>query len=310
MSFSVWTRTRLILEDLRRTPRRTRWRRSTPSTTAGTTGSSSTSTTRSIKRQVLRHGRLRHHDDRVPPRHGPLLLRGDHADLPLVARTARRAAVLRGRRRDRLLPDPLLQPAARPRSPAQDGRSASTATTTPGRRPKFVGFSVRGAMWVMLFHGLLRWWKAELANAWTYVVRAAADREPGRGPAPSRSRPAPGRGALSRGLPSHRSPRRSSPEPRAASGSSSRRSSPGTATTSSSSRGEGSARRRRARTDRGVRRAAARRCPRILPAAEAPAESVRELEARAISVDVLVNNAGFGDPWPLRRDARSTTTSR
>jgi len=40
-----------------------------------------------------------------------------------------------------------------------------------GRRPKFVGFSVRGAMWVMLFHGLLRWGKAELANAWTYVVR-------------------------------------------------------------------------------------------------------------------------------------------
>ncbi len=40
-----------------------------------------------------------------------------------------------------------------------------------GRRPKFVGFSVRAAMWVMLFHGLLRWWKAELANAWTYVVK-------------------------------------------------------------------------------------------------------------------------------------------
>jgi hypothetical protein len=40
-----------------------------------------------------------------------------------------------------------------------------------GRRPGFVGFSVRSAMWVMLFHGLLRWWKAELANAWTYVVR-------------------------------------------------------------------------------------------------------------------------------------------
>jgi flavin-dependent dehydrogenase len=40
-----------------------------------------------------------------------------------------------------------------------------------GRRPGFVGFSVRGAMWVMLFHGLLRWGKAELANAWTYVVR-------------------------------------------------------------------------------------------------------------------------------------------
>jgi flavin-dependent dehydrogenase len=40
-----------------------------------------------------------------------------------------------------------------------------------GRRPKFVGFSIRSAMWVMLFHGLLRWWKAELANAWTYVVK-------------------------------------------------------------------------------------------------------------------------------------------
>ncbi len=40
-----------------------------------------------------------------------------------------------------------------------------------GRRPKFVGFSVRSAMWVMLFHGLARWAKAELANAWTYVVR-------------------------------------------------------------------------------------------------------------------------------------------
>jgi len=40
-----------------------------------------------------------------------------------------------------------------------------------GKRPKFVGFSVRSAMWVMLLHGLLRWGKAELANAWTYVVR-------------------------------------------------------------------------------------------------------------------------------------------
>ncbi len=40
-----------------------------------------------------------------------------------------------------------------------------------GRRPTFVGFSVRGAMWAMLFHGLLRWAKAELANAWTHVVR-------------------------------------------------------------------------------------------------------------------------------------------
>ena len=27
------------------------------------------------------------------------------------------------------------------------------------------------SMFVMLAHGLLRWWKAELANAWTYVVK-------------------------------------------------------------------------------------------------------------------------------------------
>lgn len=40
-----------------------------------------------------------------------------------------------------------------------------------GRRPRFVGFSVRSAAFVMLAHGLLRWWKAELANAWTYLVR-------------------------------------------------------------------------------------------------------------------------------------------
>ena len=40
-----------------------------------------------------------------------------------------------------------------------------------GQRPGFVGYSVRSAMWVMLAHGLLRWGKAELANAWTYVVR-------------------------------------------------------------------------------------------------------------------------------------------
>jgi hypothetical protein len=40
-----------------------------------------------------------------------------------------------------------------------------------GRRPNFVGFSVRASFLVMIAHGLLRWWKAELANAWTYVVR-------------------------------------------------------------------------------------------------------------------------------------------
>jgi len=40
-----------------------------------------------------------------------------------------------------------------------------------GRRPKLVGYSVRAASLVMLAHGLVRWWKAELANAWTYVKK-------------------------------------------------------------------------------------------------------------------------------------------
>jgi len=40
-----------------------------------------------------------------------------------------------------------------------------------GRRPGFVGFSLRSSAHVMLWHGLLRWWKAELANALTYVWR-------------------------------------------------------------------------------------------------------------------------------------------
>jgi len=51
-----------------------------------------------------------------------------------------------------------------------------------GRRPRFVGFSVRSAIFVMLAHGLLRWWKAELAHAWSYIVKP---------------RPLPARGALS-----------------------------------------------------------------------------------------------------------------
>ncbi|HEX7614484.1 MAG TPA: tryptophan 7-halogenase [Thermoanaerobaculia bacterium] len=40
-----------------------------------------------------------------------------------------------------------------------------------GRRPGLVGFSLRGASWVMLGHGLVRWAKAEIANAWTYLVK-------------------------------------------------------------------------------------------------------------------------------------------
>jgi hypothetical protein len=41
-----------------------------------------------------------------------------------------------------------------------------------------VGFSVRGSLVVMLAHGLLRWWKAELANAWTHVVKPRRMPEP------------------------------------------------------------------------------------------------------------------------------------
>jgi flavin-dependent dehydrogenase len=40
-----------------------------------------------------------------------------------------------------------------------------------GKRPVLVGFSTRISAWVMLGHGLVRWWKAELENAWTYVVK-------------------------------------------------------------------------------------------------------------------------------------------
>ena len=69
-----------------------------------------------------------------------------------------------------------------------------------GRRPKFVGFSVRAAMWVMLFHGLLRWAKAEAANAWTYVAhtrpisRGAASERPQEGFAAPAKPPEPARG--------------------------------------------------------------------------------------------------------------------
>jgi hypothetical protein len=61
-----------------------------------------------------------------------------------------------------------------------------------GRRPRFVGFSVRSAMYVMLAHGLLRWVRAELANAWTYVVKprplAPPNSEASAGPAPREGR--------------------------------------------------------------------------------------------------------------------------
>ena len=62
-----------------------------------------------------------------------------------------------------------------------------------GRRPKFVGFSTRSARWVMLFHGLLRWAKAELAHAGTYVVRPRPLAKAAAGP----DSPAPGRARFS-----------------------------------------------------------------------------------------------------------------
>lgn len=40
-----------------------------------------------------------------------------------------------------------------------------------GKRPGFVGFSVRSSILVMLAHGLVRWAKAEAENALTYVSR-------------------------------------------------------------------------------------------------------------------------------------------
>jgi hypothetical protein len=40
-----------------------------------------------------------------------------------------------------------------------------------GRRPGFVGFSLRSSALVMLGHGLVRWLKAELANAWSYISK-------------------------------------------------------------------------------------------------------------------------------------------
>lgn len=40
-----------------------------------------------------------------------------------------------------------------------------------GKVPGFVGFSTRSASWVMFAHGFLRWIKAEVAHAFTYIVR-------------------------------------------------------------------------------------------------------------------------------------------
>ena len=39
-----------------------------------------------------------------------------------------------------------------------------------GRRPAFVGYSVRSSIFVMIAHGLLRWAKAEIAHAWSFIV--------------------------------------------------------------------------------------------------------------------------------------------
>ena len=40
-----------------------------------------------------------------------------------------------------------------------------------GRRPGLMGFSLGLGAWIMLLHGLVRWGRLELANAWTYIAR-------------------------------------------------------------------------------------------------------------------------------------------
>ncbi len=71
------------------------------------------------------------------------------------------------------------------RSRSGKRRSGSTETTTRGGGPASWGSPCAARSWVMLAHGVVRWWKAELANAWTYVVRprplAKTDREPSLG---------------------------------------------------------------------------------------------------------------------------------
>ena len=62
-----------------------------------------------------------------------------------------------------------------------------------GRRPRFVGFTLRTGAHVMLWHGLLRWAKAEAANALTYVRKP----KPIEGPRPLLPpRPAPAGGRV------------------------------------------------------------------------------------------------------------------
>jgi hypothetical protein len=40
-----------------------------------------------------------------------------------------------------------------------------------GRRPTYTGFSLGFGKYNMLFHGVLRWIRAEMENAWTYIAR-------------------------------------------------------------------------------------------------------------------------------------------
>ena len=80
-----------------------------------------------------------------------------------------------------------------------------------GRRPRFVGFTLRAGAHVMLCHGLLRWAKAEAANALTYVVKPRPIEGP-RPDLPPRPVAAGSRGAPPRPRSSHArgSPSRSS----------------------------------------------------------------------------------------------------
>ena len=238
MSFSVWTRTRLILEDFSGS--------TAPDAMAG-----------EVRRPQPRYDRFfKYFYDSIYK--DKYYVMGDYdtmtiaflldtalyyfaAIMPLYRWSHERLGVppfFQDGAGDRLLPDPLLQPAADRDREAQD---VARHLRQPQRRAPAEVRRVLGAR-RHVGHALPRSGAVVEGRARERVdLRrpSETDREAGRG-ASGRAgrRPHPGRGALSRRrTPFRACPPRSSPVPRAASGSSSPRSSPGTATTWSWSRG-------------------------------------------------------------------------
>ena len=178
-----------------------------------------------------------------------------------------------------------------------------------GRRPGFVGYSVRSSLFVMIAHGLLRWWKAELANAWTYVVRP----RPIAASAPAASSPAAAASA-SASDPSRRRPQRELEfMTRAADGARDRRVERHRTGARRPARGRRTRSRRssratqvaprdpRPRAARSARRTEHGRRPRSLRARRT-GPGPRGGPALRDRLDVLVNNAGIGVYGILRRD--------